>query len=269
MGPLPPEIEDFETFVIGYSGGKDSTATVLWALDNLPRKHIQIVNNPTGAHWPGHYRYLASIEQTLDIEIKFVKAGDYPLPPKTDGSDWAAWYTAPTLYQMIRSHGRWPSYWQRWCTRYLKQWPLRLYAAECRNPVLIMGERREESKSRAQLTQFDPNDSTFNDRIEFKIPNYRPVLDWSMRQVFSFLHEHNVSLHPAYRYATRVGCWCCPLGSPDTVMNFCRLYPRQAQRWANLEREIRHTWQHRQSINNLLRRTELQIPLFDFQSLRE
>ena len=52
---IPPEIQNFETYIVAYSGGKDSSATLLWTLDNLPREKVRVVFCDTGAAWPETY----------------------------------------------------------------------------------------------------------------------------------------------------------------------------------------------------------------------
>lgn len=78
-----------------------------------------------------------------------------------------------------------------------------------------------------------------------------------------FLDYHGIELNPIYHHAMRVGCWCCPLKTrPDEVLNFCRQYPALAQRAAELEVEIGHTWKNGTSIGNLLRQARSQLPLW-------
>ena len=165
---------------------------------------------------------------------------------------------------MIHGRGMWPSFWQRYCTKYLKMWPLRLYAAEQENPVLVFGVRAEESKARATLPIFGPD--TFKGMKAYQFPNFCPILKWTEREVWACLKSHGIPVNPAYNYTGRVGCWCCPIkGNGETVFRFCQMYPGQAQRWANLEQEINHTWQERHSITNLLRQARAQMPLFEAQ----
>jgi len=181
---IPVELQGFTAYIVGVSGGKDSTATALWALDILPSDRVYLVHNPTGAGWPENELYLKYLAGVLGHSIEHVRSGDRPLPPLRNGKPRAAWYTAPTLFEMVRGRGRWPSYWQRYCTRYLKQFPTRLYAREFERPVLIMGERAEESDSRAQLPQFDSHDEGFKEAKAYKVPVYRPILRWPQDDVW-------------------------------------------------------------------------------------
>jgi len=53
------------------------------------------------------------------------------------------------------------------------------------------------------------------------------------------------------------------MGRDAEVLNFCRLHPDIAREAADLEAEIGHNWRDRQSIGNLLRQAQAQIPLFE------
>lgn len=259
---IPKEIRDFETYIVAYSGGKDSTATLLWALEHLPREKLRVINNPTGASWPIVSNYLSYIGDRLNIEIEGVQAGDRPLP--LGSKERQTWASATNLFDMIQGRGMWPSYWQRYCTKYLKMWPLRLYAAEFENPLLIFGERAEESEHRSKLPMFGPD--TFKGMKAYQFPNFRPILNWSEDEVWDYLSSHSIEPNPVYSYTSRCGCWCCPLkGNAWTILNFCRLYPDIAQQAADLEKEISHTWKYGQSIGNLLRQAQAQLPLFEPQ----
>jgi len=49
---------------VSYSGGKDSTATLLWTLSKYGKKDIVTVFNDTGAEFPETYEYLEYIEKS-------------------------------------------------------------------------------------------------------------------------------------------------------------------------------------------------------------
>jgi len=250
---IPIEIQDYETYVISYSGGKDSTATLLWALENLPRERLRVMFCDTGAEWPETYDYLSYIERETHLAIERISNEGESLPP--DSSKFRIWSSAPTLLEMVRRHGKWPSGKIRYCTKYLKMYPLRLHAPS--NSVLLFGERRAESKHRASLEKWDINGAGFH-----KSPIFRPILDWSERKVWDYLRSHHILPNPVYNHATRCGCWCCIMAPKIQVLNFCRLHPEIAQEAAGLEQEIEHTWRKDQSIGDLLAQAQAQLELF-------
>ena len=262
-------IPKFDTYIIGVSGGKDSTALWCWACENLPLDQVHIVHNPTGAAWPGNDEYLAMLEHRLDMKIERVQSGDRPLPPRRDGKPREAYQSAPTLFDMVRLRGFWPSMHVRYCTGHLKQYPIRLYAHMLDNPVIVTGERAQESAARAHLPMIDYNDSGFNRNKEYKRPIWRPILNWSSADVLAMLKRHGLLTNPTYRFAPRVGCWCCPLGSNHQALNFCRQYPQEARRWVELEREINHRWKDRKSLASIWREANTQIAMPGFERMRQ
>jgi len=60
-------------YLVNVSGGKDSTASLLWALDNLPKDRIDVVYCDTGWEHKSVYEYLDYLENKLDIKIERIK----------------------------------------------------------------------------------------------------------------------------------------------------------------------------------------------------
>jgi 3'-phosphoadenosine 5'-phosphosulfate sulfotransferase (PAPS reductase)/FAD synthetase len=60
--------------VVSVSGGKDSAATLLLALDRCPREDVLPIFCDTGNEHEAVYEYLAYLEQALDISITRLKA---------------------------------------------------------------------------------------------------------------------------------------------------------------------------------------------------
>lgn len=253
-----PDLDFFSDYIIGISGGKDSTATALWMLDRFPKDKIHLVHNPTGAGWPENVSYLEYLEDFLNHKIISVAAGDFPFPTERDD-----WYSGPTLFDMIRGRGRWPSFWTRYCTRYLKQVPIRQYAYQFSNPLLVFGIRADESKGRSQLNKYDTDDKGYSDWVVYKTPKYHPILEWSKDDVYSLLDMSGVKHNPIYQYTDRVGCWCCPLknGLSD-IKSFCRRHPDLAYQAFELEKEIGHTWKYNKSIGEVLIMLQMEQTLF-------
>jgi len=248
---VPVELQPYNTFIVCVSGGRDSTALWLWALEHLPHDKLVIAHNPTGASWPHSKDYLSYLAGTLG-EIVHVKSGDHPLPSRHDHKPRQSFTAASNLYDMISLRGKWPSFWQRYCTRYLKEWPIRLYAREIPNSILLFGERRQESKRRASLPFFG---DLFKGKKAYRHPVYRPILDWSGGDVNAMLSRHSISPNPIYTYTDRCGCWCCPLARKGQIATFCKMYPSLARRWADLEIEINHTWRQNYSVGDALSET--------------
>jgi len=221
-------LERFETFVVAYSGGKDSTATLLWALENLPHERIRAVFCDTGAEWPETLRY-----------IDYVNTHLFPVDRVANDLD---------LFGLIRKKGKWPAARFRWCTRELKNRPLRRYCQSLPNPVVLFGQRREESRARYGLAYF-----SWDNRDRPAFPVYRPILDWSEDAVWAYLGEHGIEVNPVYQYVSRANCWCCVMARFSELIRFCRIHPEIAAPVARLEQELGHYWRSRElSVVNAL-----------------
>ncbi len=175
--------------VIAFSGGKDSTALVLWAIENL--KSFESVFCDTGWEHPMTYKYIEEMNQKL-LGGKLIVLK----PEKYSG-----------MVDLVTKKGRVPSAKARFCTEELKVKPMIKWLKEnndpCKPITLYQGIRAEESKSRSQLPQ-----SQFSDDYGCQVE--RPLFHWTWKQVFELMKKHNVAPNPLYTLgAGRVGCFPC------------------------------------------------------------
>jgi len=98
--------------------------------------------------------------------------------------------------------------------------------------LIILGQRRSESKRRASLSDFSPI-------IRSGRAAYRPILDWSINDVFAFLDKHGIIAHPAYANGRkRVGCVWCVHSYQEDLVNDEQLYPERCAELRALRSEI-------------------------------
>lgn len=245
-------LESSFPWVIGYSGGKDSTAVVqlVWqALERLPVAQRQfkkvfvittdtLVENPVVAAWVERSLHLMR-DSALQQEMPFEP---HNLKPKFKNSFWVnllgKGYPAPRAKF-------------RWCTERLKIWPSNEFilnvANESGETILALGTRKAESATRAR-TMTKHEEKRTRDRLS---PNshiencliYTPIEDWTNDDVWLFLTRTdnpwglgNTELLELYKDATedrecplvvnlddstpscgasRFGCWTCTLVTRD------------------------------------------------------
>lgn len=245
--------EDSVPWVVGYSGGKDSTATLqlVWsAIEALPEAertkpvHVistdTLVENPIVAAW---------VARSLTVMNDAAAARAMPLhanrlTPDVKDTFWVnligKGYPAPR-----------PKF--RWCTERMKIKPsnafIRKVVQENGEAILVLGIRKAESQARARSMvrqetrrvrdQLSPNASLPNSLV------FSPIEDWTNDDVWTYLMQQpnpwgydNKDLLTMYQGATedgecplvvdsstpscgdsRFGCWTCTLVDKDKSMH--------------------------------------------------
>ena len=238
-----------QPWVIGYSGGKDSTATLqlVWkALEGLPpeerNKPVYVIASDTQVETPVIIDYLDS---TIERINEAAKAQDLPITaqkvsPDLNGSFWVnligRGYPAPTSRF-------------RWCTERMKILPANRFieekVAQFGEVIMVLGVRKSESATRMQLMNTYEVKGQFL-RRHTSLPGayvYAPVSDFSTDDVWTYLLQvpnpwgsNNRDLAALYRNASagecplvvdtstpscggsRFGCWVCTVVQRDTSM---------------------------------------------------
>lgn len=246
-------LSDSVPWVLGYSGGKDSTATlqlVWYALAALPpeqrTKPVHVISTDTLVENPIVAAWVAS---SLDEMRKAAAAEDMPfrperLTPTITNTFWVnligKGYPAPR-----------PKF--RWCTERLKIKPSNAFITDVVKDrgevILVLGIRKQESQARARA--MDKHERMrVRDRLSpnANLPNsliYSPVEDWSNDDVWTYLMQvanpwgyRNRDLLTLYQGASadgecplvvdastpscgdsRFGCWVCTLVEQDKSMS--------------------------------------------------
>ncbi|MGY1753806.1 DNA phosphorothioation system sulfurtransferase DndC [Blastococcus sp. SYSU D01042] len=246
-------LEDDVPWVVGYSGGKDSTAVLqlVWmAISRIPadQRHKTVhvittdtlVENPIVAAW---------VSRSLDVLGETATAQGLPiephrLTPAVEDSFWVnligRGYPAPR-----------PKF--RWCTERLKIKPsnafIRGVVRRHGEAILVLGVRKAESRARAKTMAAAAAAGRVRDRLSpnVSLPNslvYSPVEDWTNDDVWTFLMQvenpwgySNRDLLTLYQGASsdgecplvvdsttpscgssRFGCWTCTLVDQDKSM---------------------------------------------------
>ena len=217
--------------VISVSGGKDSAATLLIALENCPAESIVPIFCDTGNEHQAVYDYLSYLEQALDITITRLKA-DFTeniarkrmfiardqRKGRKDGKRlrWsnkakrraleALHPTGNPFLDLCMWKGRFPSRKAQFCTEELKRnmaVAFQLDLIDAGHQVLSwQGVRRDESLNRRNAKKIE--------RIGGGIWTFRPIVEWTAIQVFEFCAKRGIQPNPLYKMGmSRVGCMPC------------------------------------------------------------
>lgn len=240
---------DDRPWVIGYSGGKDSTCALqlIWsAVRALPegerRKPVFVLSSDTLVETPVIVNYIddtlaainaAAADQNMPITAQKVV-------PETSDSFWV---------NMIGRGYPAPSKRFRWCTERLKIDPANAFiknrVAEYGEVVMVLGVRSAESATRAQVMSLHKIHGTALSRHS-TLPGafvFTPIEAFSVDDVWAFLLQNpspwgsdNRDLLTMYRNAqagecplvvdkqtescgnSRFGCWVCTVVTKDKAM---------------------------------------------------
>ncbi len=246
-------LADSIPWVIGFSGGKDSTTVlqmVFYALSELPKrkrlKAVHVLSNDTLVENP------AIVKRVNDQLKKIEKYGKTELfkhkpelfnvvrvTPKLEDTFWV---------NLIGKGYPSPNRWFRWCTKRMKISPTSDYILNTVNKhgraIIVLGTRKAESSNRAAAMENYNNGERLR---KHTLPNayvYAPIADLSNNEVWSYLLQcpnpwdgSNRKLLALYKNAcsggecpfvietgtqscgkSRFGCWVCTVVKRDRSM---------------------------------------------------
>ena len=242
-------LSDTRPWVIGYSGGKDSTTALqlIWyALAQLPNdqrtKPVYVISSDTLVETPMMVRYIDESlnrinESALTLKLPF---SAHKVSPAIEHSFWV---------NLIGRGYPAPSNKFRWCTERLKIDPANKFildkVATHGEVIVVLGVRRSESATRAQVMSLHKIANSALSR-HTTLPNayvYTPIEDFTVNEVWTYLLQvkspwgnNNRDLVTLYRNAqagecplvvdkttpscgnSRFGCWVCTVVNRDSSM---------------------------------------------------
>jgi 3'-phosphoadenosine 5'-phosphosulfate sulfotransferase (PAPS reductase)/FAD synthetase len=239
--------------LVSMSGGKDSTATALYALETQPRESIQFVFADTGNEHEATYEYLAYLESSLGIHIERLRRdltpewehrrqwlmseaprkGQKNRPPRTEAqisrvmSVFDKGPTGNPYLDMCIIKGRFPSRMAQFCTQWLKTEPLTEYAMDIIDHGADVwswqGVRRDESFSRSRALEFE--------EVGGGLWIYRPIVRWNALDTFDAMHAYGIEPNPLYKLGMgRVGCMPCINAGKDEIAEIAQRFPEHIDR---------------------------------------
>ena len=240
-------------WVVGYSGGKDSTATLqlVWmALSGVcpgeRHKPVYVITNDTLVENP----VVASwVNRSLDTMAQAAAEHELPIEPHR---------LTPEVHDTfwVNLIGRGypaPNRRFRWCTERMKINPSTKFIKDVvranGEAIIVLGTRRAESAARAaRIAKYEATSiraflSPHNDLASALV--YKPIVEWTNDDVWTFLLQYknpwgydNKSLMTMYRTASpdaecpvvvdtstascgnsRFGCWTCTVVDKDKSMS--------------------------------------------------
>ena len=242
-------LEDSKPWVIGFSGGKDSTtilSLIYVAIEKLKptqrHKHIYVISSDTLVETPMVVDMIAGTIEQINQQAKKCKLpmSAHQVVPKMDQTFWSnllgKGYPAPTQNF-------------RWCTERMKIDPVSEFildkVTKFGEVVVVLGARSDESASRAQVIAKHKIEGSTLSRHS-SLPGaftYMPIEDWTFDDVWLYLlgapapwGGNHFELFSLYKDSSagecplvidtktpscgnsRFGCWTCTVVTKDRAM---------------------------------------------------
>lgn len=94
--------------------------------------------------------------------------------------------------------------------------------------LIVSGERRGESKGRSKYNEMEIHRTNAEARSHRTVHQWRPVIDYSERDVWEVLKRHKANPHPCYRAGwNRCSCAQCIFSTPKLFAGIKELYPEE------------------------------------------
>ena len=226
--------------IVNFSGGVDSTAAAIKALEQYPKNEILLCYQDTDADYIETEGHVSRVAEMLDLPLLVLK-------------DALGFWGRVRLYQSF------PLPKTRVCTRQLKKNQLRDWVRANREQlgnelILIYGFRAEEGQARANMDKFILNTDLTLKRGDFTAFNYLPIHDMTKVQVKEYVRANGLPIHPCYDFSERCSCWCCIFQPPQVVRTYAEVHTELYEQACLVEDEIKHKWKQGFGFNDLMKR---------------
>lgn len=108
--------------------------------------------------------------------------------------------------------------------------------------IAILGIRREEGHKRASRTTLSIKNKTTQKGLKPIVNEYfkeqcqstgttniltlHPIIDWTDKEVWEYIHKYNLPINPEYKESKRVGCIVCPKANFTSNYKALLKYPK-------------------------------------------
>jgi len=231
--------------LIFYSGGKDSQACLIWAVNKYGVENCEAVFCDTGWENPITYDHIKTTCDQLKVKLVIVKSNKY------DG-----------MVDLAKKKKRFPSTMARFCTEELKSKPAIDYIlTHNENLIMIEGVRASESLSRSLMQPechyfkyyFEPSAKgrTHSYRKKeilewckkYNADKIRPLFTWTAEQVIEYIKSNNQNPNMLYYQGfTRVGCYPCIMSKHSELRLIIQNNPEHWDKLKEIEKETGSTF---------------------------
>lgn len=236
--------------LVFYSGGKDSQASLIWAVEQYGKDRITAVFCDTGWEHDFTYQHIKEITEKMNVELVTLRSEKYL-----------------DFVDMSVVKGRFPSTKARFCTEELKSKPAIDYILDhAENFVIIQGIRKDESFSRSKMESqcmyfkyyfqpygYDkkgkPKFHTYRKKDVFEYCKkynadiLRPIFNWTAQQTIDYIIKADQYPNPLYSLVfSRVGCFPCIMARHHEIHQIIKYFPEKWSELKEAEKQVGRTF---------------------------
>lgn len=278
--------ENYDKYIVAFSGGKDSTACFLNLLDqSIPKDKIELWHHDIDGSeghffdWPITKSYCKAFAEAFDVKIYFSwKEGGFERELLRQDQKTAPVFTETPEGEIVSRGGvlgelstrrKFPQVSSdlsvRWCSAYLKidvcAMAIRMQKRfEGLKTAVISGERGEESAARAKYSMHEPDksDNRGGVRVDRYVDRLRPIKDWSEQQVWNIIARYKVRVHPCYYLGfSRCSCMHCIFGNKDQFATSAHIDPLGVGRIMDYEEDFGFTIKRKLTLQDLIQKGQV------------
>ena len=193
-------LEGKDTIIVHFSGGRDSTCSLLWAAHNAGGRTVIPVYCDMGVDYPATSDHCRAICVRLDLELTVVR-------PEDD------------FWKMLVREG-WPYFQHPWCQHKMLYPALRGAFRKNRDlskALVVGGGSKKESAAISNKQAIEKYR---------ELDTYFPMYSWGKDDIDQVLSESGAPLWSGYKRGfARTACWMCPGQRPIGYAALRKWYP--------------------------------------------
>jgi phosphoadenosine phosphosulfate reductase len=207
-----------QSLVCCFSGGKDSLVSTHYVLSELYDLVIEkyVVFVDTTVMCPVAIDFVKEVSEKYNWNLKI-------LSPKTTFWEYAKKYGMPSMHR-------------RWCCYILKLQPIFDFIRPLKpQRAEITGLRRDESIRRQKMGL---RQVKYDRRRNLNAWQFHPILEWSEKDVFAYIKEHDLPMPPHYKLGIKETCQCGVFSHKKQLLILKAQFPEMFSKFIELERNL-------------------------------